>query len=36
VLELSYRDNSDFDEALLDIGRTALVAFGEALANSAS
>jgi len=34
VLELSYRDNSDFDEALLDIGRTALVAFGEALANA--
>jgi AcrR family transcriptional regulator len=34
VLELSYRDNSDFDEAILDIGRTALVAFGDALAVS--
>ena len=34
VLELSYRDNSDFDEDILDIGRTALVAFGEALAGA--
>jgi AcrR family transcriptional regulator len=32
VLELSYRDNNDFDEALLDIGRTALIAFGDRLA----
>ncbi|MGY4712219.1 TetR/AcrR family transcriptional regulator [Mycolicibacterium sp. CBM1] len=34
VLELSYRDNSDFDEAILDIGRAALIAFGEALAGT--
>jgi AcrR family transcriptional regulator len=32
VLELSYRDNNDFDQALLDIGRTALIAFGDRLA----
>jgi hypothetical protein len=32
VLELSYRDDSEFDEALLDIGRAALLAFGESLA----
>jgi len=31
ALELSYRDNNDFDEALLDIGRQALIAFGESL-----
>ncbi|GAY16759.1 TetR/AcrR family transcriptional regulator [Mycobacterium sp. shizuoka-1] len=34
ILELSYRDNSDFDEAILAIGRTALIAFGEALAQA--
>ena len=34
VLEFSYRDNNDFDEDILDIGRTALVAFGEALAGA--
>lgn len=34
VLELSYRDNSDFDEDILAVGRTALVAFGETLARS--
>ena len=32
VLELAYRDNSDFDEAILGIGRQALIAFGESLA----
>ncbi len=32
MLELSYRDNDDFDEAILDIGRAALLAFGESLA----
>ncbi|AQT81007.1 hypothetical protein B1R94_19715 [Mycolicibacterium litorale] len=31
MLELSYRDNNDFDETILDIGRTALIAFGHAL-----
>ena len=33
MLELSYRDNNDFDEAILGIGRAALIAFGEALAS---
>ncbi len=33
ILELSYRDNTDFDEDILSIGRSALIAFGEALAN---
>jgi AcrR family transcriptional regulator len=33
MLELSYRDNPDFDEAILDIGRTALIAFGDAIAS---
>jgi AcrR family transcriptional regulator len=32
MLELSYRDNNDFDEVILGIGRAALIAFGEALA----
>lgn len=32
MLELSYRDNNDFDEAILNHGRMALLAFGEALA----
>ncbi|WP_431239412.1 TetR/AcrR family transcriptional regulator [Mycolicibacterium aichiense] len=32
MLELSYRDSSEFDEAILDIGRAALLAFGESLA----
>ncbi|MCX2929846.1 TetR/AcrR family transcriptional regulator [Mycobacterium sp. CVI_P3] len=32
MLELSYRDNPDFDEAILGIGRAALIAFGETLA----
>ncbi|MBU3750703.1 MAG: TetR/AcrR family transcriptional regulator [Mycobacterium sp.] len=31
VLELSFRDNSDFDQAILDIGRRALIAFGRDL-----
>ncbi|TGD84943.1 TetR/AcrR family transcriptional regulator [Mycolicibacterium sp. CH28] len=33
ILELSYRDDVDFDEDILSIGRSALIAFGEALAN---
>ncbi len=32
MLELAYRDNTDFDEAILSIGRAALLAFGESLA----
>ncbi len=32
MLELAYRDNTDFDEAILNIGRAALLAFGESLA----
>ena len=32
MLELSYRDNDDFDQAILDIGRVGLIAFGEAMA----
>ena len=32
VLELSFRDNQDFDQAILDIGRRALIAFGDELA----
>lgn len=36
MLELSYRDNNDFDEAILDIGRRALIAFGEELTGSRS
>lgn len=36
MLELSYRDNNDFDEAILGIGKVALVAFGEAMASGAS
>lgn len=32
VLELSFRDNSDFDQAILDMGRLALIAFGAELA----
>jgi AcrR family transcriptional regulator len=32
MLELAYRDNSDFDEAILGLGRVALVAFGGAMA----
>lgn len=31
MLELSYRDNNDFDQTILDIGRAALIAFGHAL-----
>ena len=33
LLELSYRDNNDFDEAILGIGRVGLIAFGEAMAS---
>ncbi|BBY65842.1 TetR/AcrR family transcriptional regulator [Mycolicibacterium helvum] len=33
MLELSYRDNNDFDEAILGIGRVALIAFGNAMAS---
>ncbi|WP_445169463.1 TetR/AcrR family transcriptional regulator [Mycolicibacterium sp. Dal123E01] len=33
LLELSYRDNDDFDQAILDIGKFALIAFGEAMAS---
>jgi AcrR family transcriptional regulator len=32
VLELAYRDNSDFDDAILGIGRQALIAWGRDLA----
>ncbi|BBY56989.1 TetR/AcrR family transcriptional regulator [Mycolicibacterium sarraceniae] len=32
MLELSYRDNNDFDEAILGLGRVALIAFGNAMA----
>lgn len=31
VLELSFRDNTDFDQDVLDIGRRALIAFGRDL-----
>ncbi|MGO8848530.1 TetR/AcrR family transcriptional regulator [Mycobacterium sp.] len=31
VLELSYRDNNDFDETILALGRRALIAFGDDL-----
>lgn len=30
-LELSFRDNNDFDQAILDLGRRALIAFGRDL-----
>jgi hypothetical protein len=33
MLELSYRDNNDFDEAILAIGKVGLIAFGEAMAS---
>ena len=33
LLELSYRDNNDFDESILGIGRVGLIAFGEAMAS---
>ncbi|MCV7176343.1 TetR/AcrR family transcriptional regulator [Mycolicibacterium sphagni] len=33
MLELAYRDNNDFDEATLAIGRVALIAFGNAMAS---
>jgi AcrR family transcriptional regulator len=36
MLELSYRDNNDFDEAILGIGKVGLVAFGEAMASGLS
>ena len=36
VLELSFRDNSDFDQAILDIGRRALIAFGRDLSGDLS
>jgi AcrR family transcriptional regulator len=32
ILELSFRDNTDFDEEILAIGRRALIAFGDDLA----
>jgi len=31
VLELSYRDDNDFDDEILALGRRALIAFGEGL-----
>lgn len=31
MLELAFRDNSDFDQDILDIGRRALIAFGHDL-----
>lgn len=36
MLELSYRDNNAFDEAILGIGKVGLVAFGEAMASGLS
>ncbi len=36
VLELAFRDNSDFDQDLLDIGRQALIAFGRHLSGDLS
>lgn len=36
VLELAFRDNSDFDQDLLDIGRRALIAFGRDLSGGLS
>jgi AcrR family transcriptional regulator len=32
MLELAYRDNTDFDEAILALGKVGLIAFGEAMA----
>jgi hypothetical protein len=31
VLELAFRDNNDFDQDLLDMGRRAIIAFGRDL-----
>lgn len=36
VLELSFRDNADFDEQILAIGRRALIAFGRDLSGDPS
>ncbi len=36
ILELSFRDNSDFDQEILDIGRRALIAFGRDLSGVCS
>jgi len=36
VLELSYRDNNDFDETILALGRRALIAFGDDLSGRSS
>lgn len=36
ILELSFRDNSDFDQDILDIGRRALIAFGRDLCGELS
>jgi len=36
VLELSFRDGGDFDQAILDIGRRALIAFGRDLSGDLS
>jgi len=36
ILELSFRDNSDFDQAILEIGRRALIAFGRDLSGGLS
>lgn len=33
MLELAYRDNNDFDETILNLGRVALIAFGDAIAS---
>lgn len=36
VLELAFRDNNDFDQDLLDMGRRALIAFGRDLSGDLS
>jgi AcrR family transcriptional regulator len=36
VLELSFRDGGDFDQAILDLGRRALIAFGRDLSGDLS
>jgi AcrR family transcriptional regulator len=36
ILELAYRDRNDFDPAILDLGRKALIAYANDLANGRS
>ena len=36
MLELSFRDNADFDQEILDLGRRALIAFGRDLSGNPS